>query len=60
MTAPNSPEPSFARGLTRRRLGRRDALRLSGLSALGMALAACGVEGRGSTAASAPAPDAVA
>jgi spermidine/putrescine transport system substrate-binding protein len=60
MSAPYSPDPSLARGLTRRRLGRRDALRLSGLSALGMALAACGVEGRGSTAASAPAPDAVA
>jgi spermidine/putrescine transport system substrate-binding protein len=60
MTAPYTPDPSFLRGLTRRRLGRRDALRLSGLSALGMALAACGVEGRGAAGASAPAPDAVA
>jgi spermidine/putrescine transport system substrate-binding protein len=60
MSAPYSPDPSLARGLTRRRLGRRDALRLSGLSALGMALAACGVEGRGNPGASAPAADAVA
>ncbi len=60
MSAPYSPDPTLLRGLTQRRLGRRDALRLSGLSALGMALAACGVEGRGSSGASAPAPDAVA
>jgi spermidine/putrescine transport system substrate-binding protein len=59
MTAMNTPDPTMLRGLTQRRLGRRDALRLSGLSALGMALAACGVEGKGSPGASA-APDAVA
>ena len=55
MSAPYTPDPSLVRGLTRRRLGS-----LTGLSALGMALAACGVQGRGSSAASAPAPDAVA
>jgi spermidine/putrescine transport system substrate-binding protein len=59
MSASNTPDPSLVRGLTRRRLGRRDALRLSGMSALGMALAACGVQGKGKPAASA-APDAVA
>jgi spermidine/putrescine transport system substrate-binding protein len=53
-------DPALLRGLTQRRLGRRDALRLSGLSALGMALAACGVEGQGNPGASAPAADAVA
>jgi spermidine/putrescine transport system substrate-binding protein len=56
----NLPEPSLVRGLTQRRLGRRDVLRVSGLSAFAMALAACGVKGTGSTAPSAPAPDAVA
>ena len=56
----NLPDPSLIRGLTQRRLGRRDALRMSGLSAFAMALAACGVKGTGSTAPSAPAPDAVA
>ena len=55
-----NPSPAFVRGMTQRRLGRRDALRLSGLSALGMALAACGVEGRGAPSASAPAADEVA
>jgi spermidine/putrescine transport system substrate-binding protein len=59
MSASNTPDPSLIRGLTQRRLGRRDALRLSGMSALGMALAACGVQGKGKPAASA-APDAVA
>jgi spermidine/putrescine transport system substrate-binding protein len=53
-------DPSTVRGLTQRRLGRRDALRLSGLGALGMALAACGVEGTGSSTPSSAAPDAVA
>ena len=56
----NLPDPSLVRGLTQRRLGRRDALRVSGLSAFAMALAACGVKGTGSTAPSAPAADAVA
>lgn len=40
-------DPTLFRGLTRRRLNRRDALRVGGLSALGAALAACGVEGKG-------------
>ncbi len=56
----NLPDPSLIRGLTQRRLGRRDALRMSGLSAFAMALAACGVKGTGTTTPSAPAPDAVA
>jgi spermidine/putrescine transport system substrate-binding protein len=57
---PSLNDPAFLRGMTQSRFGRRDALRLSGLSAVAMALAACGVEGTGKTAASAPAPDAVA
>ncbi|WP_433291596.1 polyamine ABC transporter substrate-binding protein [Actinoplanes sp. CA-030573] len=44
--------------MTQRRLGRRDALRISGLGALGAALAACGVQGKAKPNASA-APDAV-
>ncbi|GIF04946.1 polyamine ABC transporter substrate-binding protein [Actinoplanes siamensis] len=40
-------DASLLRGVTRRRLGRRDALRLGGLTALGTALAACGVDGTG-------------
>ena len=60
MSDAHLPDPSFVRGLTRRRLMRRDALRMSGLAALGMALSACGVKGKGSPGASAPAPDAVA
>jgi spermidine/putrescine transport system substrate-binding protein len=59
MSASNLPDPSLIRGLTQSRFGRRDALRAGGLSALGMALAACGVQGKGTPAASA-APDAVA
>ncbi|AEV83514.1 ABC transporter substrate-binding protein [Actinoplanes sp. SE50] len=47
----STPAPSLLRGATGRRLGRRDALRLGGLSALGAALAACGVPGRGTPAA---------
>ncbi|WP_099344040.1 spermidine/putrescine ABC transporter substrate-binding protein [Actinoplanes sp. SE50/110] len=45
--------------MTQRRLGRRDALRLGGTSALGALLAACGVQGKGKPEASV-APDAVA
>ena len=56
---PNNIDPALLRGLTQRRLGRRDALRMGGVSALAMALAACGVKGTGTPAASA-APDAVA
>ncbi|MEU4690276.1 spermidine/putrescine ABC transporter substrate-binding protein [Actinoplanes sp. NPDC023714] len=52
MSSRNTPGPSLLRGVTQRRLGRRDALRLGGLGALGAALAACGVEGRGTPAAS--------
>jgi spermidine/putrescine transport system substrate-binding protein len=58
MTASNIPDPALIRGLSQRRFGRRDALRMSGLSALGMALAACGVQGKGKPATSA-APDAI-
>jgi spermidine/putrescine transport system substrate-binding protein len=47
--------------MTQRRLGRRDALRISGLSALGAALTACGVQGKAKPGAGASvAPDAVA
>ncbi len=56
---PNNLDPALIRGLTQRRLGRRDALRLGGASAFAMALAACGVKGTGTPAASV-APDAVA
>ena len=59
MSASNTPDPALLRGLSQRRLGRRDAFRLSGLSALGMALAACGVEGKGTKAPASAAPDAV-
>jgi spermidine/putrescine transport system substrate-binding protein len=59
MSASNLPDPALLRGLTSRRFGRRDALRLSGLSAMGLALAACGVKGKGTPAASA-APDTIA
>jgi len=43
----HATDPSLLRGLSQRRLGRRDALRIGGLSALGAALTACGVEGKG-------------
>jgi spermidine/putrescine transport system substrate-binding protein len=46
------------RGMTQRRLGRRDVLRAGGLSAAALALAACGVKGKASATAS-PAADAV-
>lgn len=49
------PDPALLRGVTSRRFGRRDLLRTAGLAALGSALAACGVKGQGSPAASAPA-----
>ncbi|WP_328474075.1 spermidine/putrescine ABC transporter substrate-binding protein [Actinoplanes sp. NBC_00393] len=48
----NATDPTLRRGLTQRRLGRRDMLRLGGLAALGPALAACGVQGKGTPAAS--------
>jgi spermidine/putrescine transport system substrate-binding protein len=61
MAASNSFDPALVRGLASRRLGRREALKLSGLAALGTGLAACGVQGKGTTATTAsPAPDAVA
>jgi spermidine/putrescine transport system substrate-binding protein len=50
-------DPAVVRGLTQRRLGRRDALRMGGLGAAALALAACGVKGT-ATAKSSPAPDA--
>jgi spermidine/putrescine transport system substrate-binding protein len=59
MSSPHIPDPALMRGLTQRRFGRRDALRMSGASALGLFLAACGVKGQGQPAASV-APDAVA
>ena len=57
----NQPfDAPLLRGMTQRRLSRRDALRISGLSAAGLALAACGVQGQGNTTPTAPAADAVA
>ncbi|WP_182877513.1 polyamine ABC transporter substrate-binding protein [Microbispora sp. H10670] len=47
MNHPHRQDPAFLRGTTQRRLGRRDAFRLAGLSAAGLALAACGVQGKG-------------
>ncbi|MBO4272573.1 polyamine ABC transporter substrate-binding protein [Microbispora triticiradicis] len=47
MNHPYRQDPAFLRGTTQRRLGRRDAFRLAGLSAAGLALAACGVQGKG-------------
>ncbi|GLW34170.1 polyamine ABC transporter substrate-binding protein [Actinoplanes regularis] len=55
----DKPDPSLLRGMTQRRLGRRDALRLGGVSALGAFLAACGVEGKGGKPQASVAPDAV-
>jgi spermidine/putrescine transport system substrate-binding protein len=61
MNTPRPSDPAFLRGLTSRSLSRRDALRISGISAAALALAACGVKGQGSTAApTTPAADAVA
>ncbi|MBL7258913.1 polyamine ABC transporter substrate-binding protein [Paractinoplanes lichenicola] len=60
MSASNFSDPSLLRGLTQRRFGRRDALRLSGLAAMGGALAACGVQGQGTQAPASAEPDAVA
>ncbi|HEY7225727.1 MAG TPA: spermidine/putrescine ABC transporter substrate-binding protein [Micromonosporaceae bacterium] len=52
-----SVDPAFLRGVTQRRLSRRDMLRISGLSAATMAFAAaCGVKGQGTPAVTA-APD---
>jgi spermidine/putrescine transport system substrate-binding protein len=59
MSASNFPDPSLVRGLTQSRFGRRELLRAGGLGALGMALAACGVKGKGKPSASV-APDAIA
>ncbi|WP_327044512.1 spermidine/putrescine ABC transporter substrate-binding protein [Microbispora sp. NBC_01189] len=47
MNHPHGKDPAFLRGMTQRRVGRRDAFRLTGLSAAGLALAACGVQGKG-------------
>ncbi|SDG58635.1 spermidine/putrescine transport system substrate-binding protein [Sinosporangium album] len=52
--------PAFLRGLTQsRKVSRRDAFRIAGMSVAGLALAACGVQGRG-TGTATPSPDAVA
>ena len=59
-TSPPPLDPALLRGLTARRLSRRDALRISGLSAAAMALAACGVKGQGNQTPTTPAADAVA
>ena len=60
MSGSNLPDSALLRGLTQRRLGRRDALRISGLSALGAALAACGVQGKATPGANlSAAPDVV-
>ncbi|GIF14759.1 polyamine ABC transporter substrate-binding protein [Actinoplanes teichomyceticus] len=58
MSRTDVPDPALLRGMTSRRLGRRDALRLGGVPAVGAFLAACGVEGKGTPQASV-APDAV-
>lgn len=42
----NSIDPILARGMTQRRLGRRDVMRAAGLSAAVLGLAACGVKGK--------------
>jgi spermidine/putrescine transport system substrate-binding protein len=62
MSTPDTPatDPALLRGMTSRRLTRRDAFRISGLSAAALALAACGVKGKGAAQATTPAPDAVA
>ncbi|HEX6870622.1 MAG TPA: extracellular solute-binding protein, partial [Micromonosporaceae bacterium] len=60
MNQPNPIDPAIVRGFTQRRLSRRDALRISGMSAVAMALAACGVKGQGNASPTTPAPDAVA
>lgn len=59
MSTPHIPDPALLRGLTQRRFGRRETLRMGGASALGLFLAACGVKGQGTPSASV-APDAVA
>ena len=60
MTEPNPMDAALLRGMTQRRLNRRDALRISGLSAMALALAACGVKGQGTSTPTTPAADAVA
>jgi spermidine/putrescine transport system substrate-binding protein len=60
MNQPVPTDPALLRGMTQRRLSRRDALRISGLSATALALAACGVKGKGNASPTTPAPDAVA
>ncbi|HKE66769.1 MAG TPA: spermidine/putrescine ABC transporter substrate-binding protein [Micromonosporaceae bacterium] len=52
-------DPSFLRGLTSRRLGRRDVVKLAGLGVAGAAVAACGVKGK-ATGSATQAPDQVA
>ena len=44
-------DPALLRGMTQRRYSRRDAFRLGGLGAVGLALAACGVKGKKASAA---------
>jgi spermidine/putrescine transport system substrate-binding protein len=59
MTELKPTDAAFLRGVTQRRLSRRDALRISGLSAAALALAACGVKGSGNATPTTPPPDAV-
>jgi spermidine/putrescine transport system substrate-binding protein len=60
MNSPTPLDPAWLRGLTQRRFSRRDALKMSGLTAASLALAACGVKGQGAATPTTPAPDAVA
>ncbi|GAA3745965.1 spermidine/putrescine transport system substrate-binding protein [Spinactinospora alkalitolerans] len=46
MRIPHRNDPALARGLTRARYSRRDALKLSGLAAAGLALAGCSIKGQ--------------
>jgi spermidine/putrescine transport system substrate-binding protein len=55
----NPIDPTRLRGLTQRRLGRRDIFKAAGLAAATAGLAACGVKGKATGSATA-APDAVA
>jgi spermidine/putrescine transport system substrate-binding protein len=52
-------DPAYIRGMTSRRLGRRDVMKWAGIGAAGATLAACGVKGK-ATGSATQAPDAVA
>src|SRR6516162_2360938 len=59
MDKPTPLDLARLRGLTQRRLSRRDAFRLSGLGASAFALAACSVGGAGPISTTTPAVDVV-